>query len=127
EAFTPDGWFRTGDLARVDEQGYLWITGRKKDLIISAGENISPREVEEVVLLHPDVADVAVAGVPDEMRGEVVKAFVVPKEGATLTKADICGFCTGRLAAFKVPRHVAFLDALPRGLTGKVLKRKLVH
>ena len=124
---TDDGYFRTGDLGHLDADGFLTISGRKKDLIISAGENISPREIEEVILLHPDVAEVAVLGVPDEMRGEVVKAFVVPKEGAALETTDVRTFCTEHLAGFKVPRHVEFIDALPRGFTGKVLKRQLVQ
>ena len=124
---TDDGWFRTGDLGRVDSEGFLAISGRKKDLIISAGENISPREVEETILLHPDVAEVAVVGRPDRMRGEVVSAFVVTRPGPdALTAEALRDFCTARLAAFKVPREIAFIDELPKGYTGKVLKRKLV-
>ena len=123
-----DGYFRTGDLGRLDRDGFLYVSGRKTDLIISAGENISPREIEEVILLHAGVADVAVVGVPDKMRGEVVKAFVVLKdEAAGVDEESIRTFCTKRLAAFKVPRHVEFATELPRGFTGKVLKRKLAH
>lgn len=124
---TGDGAFRTGDLGRLDADGFLYVSGRKKELIISAGENISPREIEEVILLHPHVADVAVVGVPDRMRGEVVKAFVMLKpESGTVSEATIHDFCAERLAPFKVPRFVEFMDELPRGFTGKVLKRKLV-
>lgn len=121
-----DGYFRTGDLGRLDAHGFLYVSGRKKDLIISAGENISPREIEEVILLHAGVADVAVIGVPDKMRGEVIKAFVVLKpESKAVDDAAIRDFCAKRLAAFKVPRYVEFAEDLPRGFTGKVLKRKL--
>jgi len=127
-AMTPDGCLRTGDLGWIDKDGFLYISGRKKDLIISAGENISPREIEETILLHPHVADVAVVGASDRMRGEVVKAFVILKPGTSGTdEAAIRDFCARRLAAFKVPRFVEFPGELPRGFTGKVLKRKLIH
>jgi len=123
-----DGYFRTGDLGRLDAEGFLYVSGRKKDLIISAGENISPREIEEVLLLHAGVADAAVVGVPDKMRGEVVKAFVVLKEEATgVDEESIRGFCAKRLAPFKVPRYVEFATELPRGFTGKILKRELTR
>ncbi len=121
-----DGYFRTGDLGRLDQEGFVSVSGRKKDLIISAGENISPREIEEVLLLHAGVADAAVIGAPDKMRGEVVKAFVVLKEEASgVDEGSIRDFCSKRLAPFKVPRYVEFATELPRGFTGKVLKRKL--
>jgi len=127
-AIAPDGCLRTGDLGSLDKDGFLYITGRKKDLIISAGENISPREIEETILLHPSVAEAAVVGVPDKMRGEVVKAFIIAKPGTPpVDEAALRDFCTGRLAPFKVPRFVEFVADLPRGFTGKVLKRKLVR
>jgi long-chain acyl-CoA synthetase len=125
---TPDGYLRTGDLGWLDQDGFLYISGRRKELIISAGANISPREVEEAILLHSCVADAAVVGVSNGMRGEVVKAFVVLKPASPcVDKAAIRDFCAKRLALFKVPRFIEFVDQLPRGFTGKVLKRKLVQ
>ncbi|MFZ5595426.1 MAG: long-chain-fatty-acid--CoA ligase [Bacillota bacterium] len=122
-----DGWFYTGDIARMDENGKFYIVERKKDLIIAGGYNIYPREVEEVLYEHPKVMEAAVAGVPHEYRGETVKAFIVLKEGQTATKEEIVDFCKERLAAYKVPKIVEFRQELPKTLVGKVLKRVLVE
>jgi long-chain acyl-CoA synthetase len=119
------GWFHTGDIARVDEEGYFFIVDRKKDLIIRGGLNVYPREVEEVLYAHPAVADAAVIGVPDEALGEEVKAVVVLKNGQTATVEDIIGYCKERIASFKYPRYVEFRDSLPKAPTGRILKREL--
>lgn len=121
-----DGWFLTGDLAYQDEEGYLYIAGRKKELIIRGGSNIYPREVEDVIARIPGVKDVAVIGVPDKLMGERVKAVVVLKEGTTLTEETIKEFCAEHLAQYKVPRLVEFRQELPRNSTGKILKRALL-
>lgn len=119
------GWLHTGDLGQMDEDGYVTITGRKKDLIISAGENIYPREIEEALIEHPGVREVAVIGIPDEVRGEVPKAFVIGKEGTALDDKQLRAFCKKRIAAFKVPKVFEIVSDLPRNPTGKVLKRML--
>jgi long-chain acyl-CoA synthetase len=121
----PDGWFRSGDLARVDEDGYFFIVDRRKDLIIRGGYNVYPREIEEVLYEHPAVAEAAVVGVPDSSLGEEVGAAVVVKPGETVTPQDIQEYVKGQVAAYKYPRRVWFLDALPKGPTGKVLKREI--
>ena len=120
-----DGWLKTGDMAVMDEDGYFTIVDRKKDLILSAGMNIYSREVEEVLYQHPGVQDAAVVGVPSKVRGEVPKAFIVLKEGHELTQRDVIRFCHGKLARFKIPRHVEFRDELPKSAIGKILKRLL--
>lgn len=120
-----DGWFYTGDLARMDEDGYFYIVDRKKDLIIASGFNVYPREVEEVIHQHPAVQEVVVFGVPEAYRGETVAAVIVPRAGATLTAAEIMQFCRERLAAYKVPTIIEFRADLPRTLVGKVLRRQL--
>ena len=119
------GWFHTGDMATWNEEGYLLIVDRKKDIIVSGGENISSLEVEKVLLAHPAVLELAVIPVPDRVWGEVPKALVVLKSGAEATEAALVEFCRARLAHFKCPRSVDFLDTLPRTGTGKVLKREL--
>jgi long-chain acyl-CoA synthetase len=119
------GWLHTGDLGKLDDSGFVAITGRKKDLIISAGENIYPREIEEVVAQHPKVKEIAVIGVKDEVRGEVPKAFVIVREGMTLDEKELRSFCRETLANFKIPKHIEFVADLPRTPTGKVLKRML--
>jgi len=120
-----NGWLHTGDMARKDEDGFLYIVERKKDLIIRGGENIYPREVEEVLWQHPKVQEAAIIGVPDPVMGEEIKAFVVLKAGEQATAEEIVSFCRERLAKFKAPKMVAFVDALPRSLIGKVLRREL--
>jgi long-chain acyl-CoA synthetase len=122
-----DGWLLTGDMATMDEEGYFTIVDRKKELIIAGGYNVYPREVEEVLYEHPKVLEVAVAGVPDAYRGEIVKAFVVLRTGEQCTADEIREFAKARLAGYKVPRAVEFRDELPKTLIGKVLRRALVE
>jgi long-chain acyl-CoA synthetase len=122
-----DGWLLSGDLAVTDEEGYFQIVDRKKDLIIVGGYNVYPGEVEEVLLGHPKVLEVAVAGVPDSYRGETVKAFVVLRPGERATAEELRRFARERLAAYKVPRSVEFRDQLPKTMVGKVLRRALVE
>jgi len=119
------GWLHTGDVGYVDEDGYFWITDRKKDLIIKAGENISPRVIEEVLFKHPKVSEAAVIGIKDEIYGENIKAFVVLKPGQTANPAEIIEYCQTKLTSFLVPKEVAFMKALPKSLVGKVLKKEL--
>jgi len=119
------GWMHTGDAGILDDEGYLYIQDRVKDMIVSGGENIYPREVEEVLFQHPAVADAAVIGIPDERFGEAVMALVVLVEGQSVESAEIAEFCKGRLAGYKRPRSVEFVAALPRNPSGKVLKREL--
>ncbi len=121
-----DGWLHTGDVARMDEDGYFFIVDRKKDMIVASGYNVYPREVEEVLFEHPDVAEAVAIGVPDEYRGETVKAFVVKRSGATTTEEEILAFCKERLASYKTPRTVEFRDDLPKSAVGKLLRRVLV-
>lgn len=120
-----DGWFRTGDVARIDEDGYLWFVDRRTDLIKSGGENVASAEVERVIAQHSDVAEVAVVGVPDERWDEVPKAFVIPREGTGLTGEDVRAHCRAHLARYKVPAHVEIVASLPRNDSGKVLKKRL--
>jgi len=120
-----DGWLYTGDAGRLDAEGYLYIQDRVKDMIVSGGENVYPREVEDVLYQHPAVADAAVIGVPDDAWGEVVKAIVVRRPGAMASAAELVEFCRQRLAGYKRPRSVDFVEALPRNPSGKVLKREL--
>jgi long-chain acyl-CoA synthetase len=124
EAFK-GGWFHTGDLGYVDEQGYFFIVDRKKEMIIRGGFNVYPREIEEVIYAHPAVAEAAIIGIPDERLGEEVKAVVALKPGATASEADIIEFVKERVAAYKYPRTVQFVDSLPKGATGKILKKEL--
>ena len=123
-AFRGD-WVTVEDLSKRDEEGHIYIVDRKKDMIISGGINIYPREIEEVLFKHPAIADVAVTGVPDEKWGEQVKAFVVRQPGGELSERDVIDFCKDKIADFKIPKAVDFLDALPRNVGGKVLKREL--
>ncbi len=120
-----NGWLYTGDIAYMDEEGYFFIVDRKKDLIISGGYNIYPREIEEVLYEHPKVADAACIGVPHKHRGEVVKAYIVPKEGQTIDKKEIIAFCRKKLANYKVPKKIEIREELPKTIVGKVLKRHL--
>jgi long-chain acyl-CoA synthetase len=120
-----DGWLYTGDIAKVDEDGYLYIVDRKKDLIIASGFNIYPRDIEEVLYEHPAVQEAVVIGVPDVYRGEDVKAFVVLKAGQTLTEDEVIQYCKQNMAAYKVPRSVEFREQLPKTQVGKILRRAL--
>ncbi|MFI5954503.1 long-chain-fatty-acid--CoA ligase [Cryptosporangium sp. NPDC051539] len=120
-----DGWLHTGDIGRLDGEGYLTISDRLKDMIITGGENVYPVEVEAVLADHPDVAGVAVVGRADPRWGEAVTAVVVPRPGSALTADDLIGFARPRLAGYKLPKYVDFVEALPLGPTGKVLKREL--
>jgi acyl-CoA synthetase (AMP-forming)/AMP-acid ligase II len=120
-----DGWMQTGDAGSLDAEGFLFIEDRVKDMIVSGGENIYPREVENVLLAHPALADAAVIGVPDQRWGESVKAIVVLRPGAAASAEHIVAFCRGHLGGYKLPRSVDFVDALPRNPSGKVLKRVL--
>jgi long-chain acyl-CoA synthetase len=124
-ALTADGWLRTGDGGYRDEDGYLFLTDRIKDMIVSGGENIYPVEVEEVLAQHPGVGDVAVIGVPDERWGEMVMALVVLAPGVVLDGDELVAFARERLAGYKLPRAVEFVAELPRSPAGKVLKREL--
>lgn len=124
EAFR-SGWFHTGDIGIIDEEGYLAIVDRKKDMILRGGYNVYPRELEEVIMTHPAVSLCAVVGVPDAKMGEEVKAFIVLKQGASLNEAEMINWCKEQFAANKYPRYVEFRDSLPIGGTGKVLKREL--
>ena len=118
-AWLADGWFRSGDLGRLDEDGFLYITGRIKDVINRGGEKIAPREIDEILLAHPAVRDAVTFGVPHRTLGEDVAAVVVLAQGTTLSPAALRQFAAERVAAFKVPRRIVFLDVIPRGLTGK--------
>jgi fatty-acyl-CoA synthase len=121
-----EGWLHTGDLARVDSDGFYYICGRSKEMYISGGENVFPAEVEEVLLAHPDVLEAAVVGVPDAKWGEVGRAYLVPRPGATLSTDAIAAFCQGRLARYKTPKQVYVMAGLPKSPAGKVLKRMLM-
>jgi fatty-acyl-CoA synthase len=120
-----DGWFYTGDMATIDQEGYVLIVDRAKDIIISGGENISSVEIENAIFAHPAVYECAVIAVPDEQWGEVPKALIVLKPGATATEAELIQWCRDRLAHFKAPKSVEFFDSLPKGGTGKILKAEL--
>ena len=122
EAIDADGWMHTGDLATIDEAGYCQIVGRIKDMVIRGGENIYPREIEEYLLTHPDIADVQGVGIPDEKYGEEMCVWIVLRAGATLSEDDVRAHCRGRIAHFKIPRHILFVDEFPMTVTGKVQK-----
>lgn len=120
-----DGWYHTGDMGRMDELAYIYIVDRKKDMIVSGGENIYPKEVENVLFTHQAVADAAVIGVPDDTWGEAVKALVVLRQGQQVSADELIALCKERLASFKKPKHIEFVESLPRSSAGKVLKREL--
>jgi len=120
-----DGWLYTGDIARRDADGFFYIMDRKKDMIISGGENIYPAEIEDVLMHHPKIADAGVVGYADEMWGEAVRAVVVVQPGEELTSEEVIAWCKGKIGKFKIPKSVEFTDALPRTPTGKILKRVL--
>jgi long-chain acyl-CoA synthetase len=124
-AVMEDGWLRTGDLARVDEDGYTYIVGRKKDLINVGGYKVYPDEVDAVLMAHPDVHEAATIGVPDPERGEMVKSFVVLRPGRAVTAEALIEYARTELAAYKIPREIAFLSELPKSSVLKVLRREL--
>jgi long-chain acyl-CoA synthetase len=125
EAITPDGWFRTGDAGYLDDDGYVYLHDRVKDMIVTGGENVYPAEVENVLMTHPAVADVAVIGVPDEKWGEAVKAIVVRAADADPSEDELIAFAREGLAGYKLPKSVDFAEVLPRNPSGKLLKREL--
>ncbi len=120
-----DGWLYTGDIASMDEDGYVFIADRKKDMIIAGGFNIYPREIDEVLYEHPNIREAVTVGVPDPYRGETVKAFVVLKEGVTMTEEEVIAYCKSKLAAYKVPTAVEFRESLPKTVVGKILRKIL--
>jgi fatty-acyl-CoA synthase len=120
-----NGWFHTGDLVRKDAEGYYYVVDRKKDMYISGAENVYPAEIEHCLRSHPKVREVAVIGVPDEQWGEVGKAVIALNPGAIATADEVRAFCSGRIAKFKIPKYVEFVDALPKSESGKILKRAL--
>ena len=120
-----DGWLYTGDIAQADEDGYFFIVDRKKDMIIAGGFNIYPREIDEVLYQHPKVSEAVCLGIPDEYRGETVKAFVVLKPGETATEKEIIDFCKAKLTRYKVPTVVEFRETLPKSAVGKILRKIL--
>ena len=124
-ALTPEGWFRTGDLARIDDEGYYWIMGRSKDVIISGGENIYPAELENVLADCPAIAEGAVVGIEDPKWGEAACAFIVARKNSNLDESAVLALFRDRLAKFKHPRRVVFLDSLPKNAMGKVQKFEL--
>jgi long-chain acyl-CoA synthetase len=125
EVLTSDGWLRTGDIAVVDDDGDVFIVDRAKDLIIVSGFNVFPAEVEDVLLEHPAIAAAAVVGVPHPHTGEAVKAYVVVRDGNGIEEDDVIAFCAAHLARYKCPSKVMFVDEIPTGLTGKILRRTL--
>lgn len=120
-----DGWLFTGDMARIDEDGYVYIVDRKKDMILAGGYNIYPREIDEVLFEHPDIKEACAKGIADDYRGETVQAYVVPMPGAELTEEDVMAWCREKLAAYKVPKSVVFMDDLPKSAVGKILRKDL--
>jgi len=122
-----DGWLYTGDIAYRDEEGFFYIVDRKKDMIITGGYNVYPRDVEEVLYTHPSVREAVCAGISDPYWGEMVKAYIVQKEGTSATEEEIITFCQGKLAAFKIPKKIEFRESLPKTAIGKVLRRHLVE
>ena len=120
-----DGWFYTGDLGYFDEEGYLFVAGRKKDMVKSGGISIYPLEIESVIYSHPDILEAAVIGVPDRQWGEALKAVIVLKQGAKITEEELQRFCKDRLSSYKVPKSVDFVSSLPHTEVGKVNKSKV--
>jgi acyl-CoA synthetase (AMP-forming)/AMP-acid ligase II len=120
-----DGWVHTGDMGRYDEKGYIYIVDRKRDMVVSGGENVYPREIEEILYQHPAVVEAAVIGIPDPYWVERVHAVVVLKEGANVTSEEIIDFCKKRIARYKAPKSIEFVESLPKTPSGKILKREL--
>jgi acyl-CoA synthetase (AMP-forming)/AMP-acid ligase II len=125
DAALADGWRATGDLGWIDEDGYVFFAGRKDDMIIRGAENIAPAEVETVLMSHPEVEEAAVVGAPSEEWGQTVKAFVALRKGSKVTEKDLIEFCRARLASFKRPERIEFMDALPKNPLGKILRKEL--
>ena len=125
EVFDPEGWFHSGDIAYIDEDGYAYIVDRKKDMINVGGEKVFPSEVEDMMLTNPKIKDLVIVGIPDEVKGEVPKAFIQLKEGETANEEEIREFCKGKMAPYKVPVKVEFVDEIPRSASGKALRRLL--
>jgi fatty-acyl-CoA synthase len=119
------GWMHSGDLAKLDEEGYVYLVGRKKEMIVTGGENVYSREVEEAIIKLPQVAEVAVIGLPDPKWGEAVTAVVVLKQGARLSGKEVIAFCKNHIASYKSPKRVIFAESLPKNSVGKILKREL--
>jgi long-chain acyl-CoA synthetase len=122
-----DGWFYTGDIGSADQDGYLYVVDRKKDMILRGGYNVYPREIEEVIYGHPDVLEAAVVGVPDGTLGEEVGAAISLRQGSTQTAESLQEYLKERVAAYKYPRVIWFVDELPKGPTGKILKREIAR
>ena len=120
-----NGWFRTGDLGHMDARGYFYITGRQSDMFISGGSNVYPREVEEKILTHPAISEVAVLGMPDPLWGEVGWAVCVPREGAQVTAEELAAHLDGKLSRYKLPRRFVMWDALPKSAYGKITKKMI--
>ena len=120
-----DGWFHTGDIGVLDGDGYLTIVDRKKDVVISSGFNVYPKEIDEILFEHPDIVEACAVGIPDEKRGEAVKAYVVKRPESILTEKDVILFCKKKLAGYKVPSKIEFIDEIPKSAIGKILRRKL--
>ena len=120
-----DGWLLTGDIAKLDQDGYIYIVDRKKDMLLVRGVNVYPREIEDVLYQHPKILECAVIGVPDESKGEIPKAFIVVKDGETLTEREVRDHIKERLAAYKHPKYIEFRPSLPKNATQKIMKRDL--
>jgi long-chain acyl-CoA synthetase len=125
EKVLKDGWFYSGDIGKFDEDGYLTIVDRKKDMIIAGGYNIYPVELDNVLFGHPKILEACTIGIPDPYRGETVKAFIVAKQGEQLTENEVIDYCKGQLAAYKIPKQIEFVNELPKSAVGKILRREL--
>ena len=125
EAINAEGWLRTGDIAVMDEDGYIDITGRIRDMVIRGGENIYPREIEEFLYTHPHIEDVQVVGVPDKKYGEELMAWIIPKKGAEVDVEAVKEFCKGNISHHKIPRYIEFVEEYPMTASGKIMKFKL--
>ena len=125
DAFDAEGWFHSGDIAYMDEDGYAYIVDRKKDMINVGGEKVFPAEVEDMMITHPKIKDLAIVGIPHELKGEAPKAFIVLNEGETIGLEEMRAYCKTRMAPYKVPVAVEFIDEIPRLASGKALRRQL--